>query len=339
MKRIMGNQLEKDETKSLKMRNEKPQKEKASASRKEILVFDDEPEDSIVPSDSTQPPIVFAFDDSELECIKSLLSGQSSEKYDVDTRNGRLVARWEANRRLRIAGWEAALAKLTLGTHWLTRYSELLLGLCPLAFASETMWLEFTKELLEILRGEGLTGWVALRGSSATFLSIHPEKGCDPDADICAGHYAKGGENGLAQYLHLSTNNNTNSLSKSHSNALANTPANALHYFDCKVHRLGGPESAKQKLKEYQLFEAFSDLDFNIKSPELIKRLKASGAHVSGADVGGNYNQDDTFEELPGLWTLKADWTAKLQRDISFVSIASEKDLNNYSNHPFTFPI
>jgi hypothetical protein len=338
----MGNQLEKDEpTKSMKTHNNK---------EKQAVVIDITKDDEPKPVETTNrseakrttAETVINLDETEVACVQSLLSGLSHEKHDIDQRNQRLVARWEANRKARAEYWEAAIAKLTLGERWLTRYSNLLLGLCPLAFASEEMWQAFTRELLEILRAEGLTGWVALRGSSVTFLSLHPEKGTDIDTRALATVYKQGGVHGLQQHLAPqsslthNTHSNATPIRRSTSNSAT---ASTLHFFDCKVHRMGGPELARETLKEYQLFETFSDLDFNIKSPELIKRLKSAGARVSSADVGGNYNQDDTFEQLPGLWSLKADWTEKLQRDISFVSIANEKDVNSYSSHPFTFEI
>lgn len=83
----------------------------------------------------------------------------------------------------------------------------------------------------------------------------------------------------------------------------------------------------------------YSDIDLNIKSQELIHRLKKSGAHVSSAEVGGNYNQDATMDAIPELWELKANWGERLQRDISFVGVTSVSDSHKYSKHPFTFSI
>lgn len=102
-----------------------------------------------------------------------------------------------------------------------------------------------------MLRAENITGWFALRGSGATFMSMHPNKGNDPD---------------IQKLLESSQNQTT--LSEY---------LKSLHFFDCKVHNLGGAEKVRRTMKEYQVLETFSDLDFNIKSPELVERLKKKG--------------------------------------------------------------
>lgn len=154
---------------------------------------------------------------------------------------------------------------------------------------------------------------MAIRGSSTTFLSIHPEKGSDPDVKSARLEFQK-------------------------DKNLTNTKRN-LHYFDCKIVNAGGETQAQKNYNPYQLIEMYSDIDLNIKSQELIHRLKKSGAHVSSAEVGGNYNQDATMDAIPELWELKANWGERLQRDISFVGVTSVSDSHKYSKHPFTFSI
>jgi hypothetical protein len=185
-------------------------------------------------------------------------------------------------------------------------------NVAPLAFSKEEFQ-EFMLDLRRILRAENLKGWVAVRGSSTTFLSVHPEKGCDPDYDALLEEWKKDKSFPI-------------SCSK-------------LHYFDCKVVAQGGKEEVLKRYNAYQLMEIFSDIDLNIKSPELISRLKQSGATVSGAEVGGCYNQDATMDAIPELWELKAKWGEILKRDISFVAVTSAKDEHKYSKHPFTFRI
>lgn len=213
----------------------------------------------------------------------------------------------------------------------------------------------------------------------------------------------------------------------------------------------------KKKYNEYELLSVWSDLDFNIRSPELVSLLKKSGAKPSPAMVGKCYNQgneekergegkrnirslelvsllkksgakpspamvgkcynqgrkkrgkgneerkkrrngkghqakpkkgkkepkqeekgrkeerekgkdllerrkekqktpsfllffsffasffilflDDTMNAIPDLWVLKATWTEKIKRDISFVCPQNYKDEHSYSKHPFTYPV
>jgi len=111
-----------------------------------------------------------------------------------------------------------------------------------------------------------------------------------------------------------------------------------LHYFDCKVIQRGG-YSAVEKLSEYEAFQLYSDLDFNIKSRALISKLQKKGAQPSSKEVGNNYNQDDTMDTIPELWEFKSKWGEKLRRDISFVCLKSADDVNMYSKHPFTYKI
>lgn len=94
-----------------------------------------------------------------------------------------------------------------------------------------------------------------MRGSGTTFLSMHPNKGNDPDIQKLIESYKN--DSTLSEYL------------------------KSIHFFDSKVHNLGGPEKVRQSMKEYQVLETFSDLDFNIKSPELIERLKNKGSLLS----------------------------------------------------------
>lgn len=189
----------------------------------------------------------------------------------------------------------------------------MLTGRCPLAFPKEEMFIEFLTELLSILSSHRLTGWVALRGSSTTFMSVHPEKGIDPDVKTIRAELTK-----------------DKKLTTSRQN---------LHFFDCKVSNKGGEAECRKTYNDYQLIEMFSDIDLNIKSAELIALLKKAGAAPSSTDVGGCYNQDATMEAIPELWEFKATWGERLQRDISFVGVTSASDTHKYSKHPFTFSI
>jgi hypothetical protein len=267
--------------------------------------------------DSSNKTIIKELPLSELELLdidllKSVVV--NAEKYDLDQKNNQLMKRWEAIHKIRSSYWEAIIAKIALGDNWQVRYSNMLLGKCPLSFPDVDTWIQFSSELAEVLKAENLSGWFGLRGSGTTFISMHPEKGIDPDHLKLIESYKI--DPTLKEYL------------------------KNIHFFDCKVHNLGGPDKVRATMKEYQQLETFSDLDFNIKSPQLIERLKKKGAKPSSSSVGGNYNQDDTFDEIPGLWSLKANWTPILQRDISIVSVSNPNaNINSYSKHPFTFAI
>jgi len=232
---------------------------------------------------------------------------------DIDPNNTKLMSRWKSNRKFRQSGMEAKLAQAVLGPNWEIRYNALLEGKCPLAWADAESWQQFLGELMAALKEYKLTGWIALRGSSSTFLSIHPEKGCDPDPKAIEEEFKRDPDL-------------KNSLQ-------------TLHYFDCKVIQAGGEQAVRKNFDEYKQIELFSDIDFNIKSPELIRLLKKSGAKPSPADVGKCYNQDDTMNAVPSLWVLKATWGERLKRDISFVGITDVNDTYGYTKHPFTYPI
>ena len=202
---------------------------------------------------------------------------------------------------------------MVLGPDWESKYNLLLSGRCPLGFPDEQTFHECLDELLALLMAKRLTGWVALRGSSTTFLSMHPEKGRDPNVDECIKEYKQ--DPSLPRQIAQ------------------------LHYFDCKIMQNGGYEKAQKSFSEYQLYSMYSDFDFNIKSRELVAMLQKSGAKPSSKEVGNNYNQDDTMNAIPELWDFKSKWGEKLHRDISFVTIKDSNDRYNYSKHPFTFKL
>jgi len=187
--------------------------------------------------------------------------GNLEVPFDVDQSNSKCMHRFKANKQFRESGCEKLLAKNVLGNNWETRYNLLIEGRCPLSFPDEETFLSCISELTEILISAGISdGWVGLRGSSATFLSMHPEKGIDPDVPTVQKEFE-----------------DDNSLKKSLSE---------LHYFDCKVIQRGG-YSAVEKLSEYEAFQLYSDLDFNIKSRALISKLqkKARSRAVKKSEI------------------------------------------------------
>jgi hypothetical protein len=232
--------------------------------------------------------------------------GNLASQCDVDPNNTALIERWNANKEFRRLGYEQYLAKAVLGKNWKKRYLLLLNGLCPLAFSGENSWVSFVDELKEALKATNTTGAFGLRGTGATFVSMHPRKGQSPN---------------MAQIEKEAKNDpQLPNLRKT------------LHYFDCKT------ETANMKeLSEYELFEIYSDLDININSPQIVSLLKKKGCSPSDQSVGNNYNQDDTMEAIPDLWAFKAKWTEILRRDISFVTINSKATLSTYQDHPFTY--
>eukprot|EP01127_Copromyxa_protea_P018171 TRINITY_DN564_c0_g1_i1.p2 TRINITY_DN564_c0_g1~~TRINITY_DN564_c0_g1_i1.p2 ORF type:complete len:312 (+),score=61.68 TRINITY_DN564_c0_g1_i1:1097-2032(+) len=246
------------------------------------------------------------------------LLGNLHEMYDINPNHSALKKRWEANKKFRESGLEAEFAREVLGSlfgkdEWEYRYNNMLGNIAPLAFSCKEEFDEFVLEIRRILRAQNLTGWFALRGSSTTFLSVHPEKGCNPNYNSILDEWEK--------------------------DKTFPTSRTNLHYFDCKVVAQGGREQVHRLYNGYQLMEVYSDIDLNIKSEELISLLKASGTSVSSANVGSCYNQDATMDCIPELWEFKAKWGELLQRDISFVAVASAKDEHKYSGHPFTFRI
>jgi len=232
--------------------------------------------------------------------------GNLISQCDVDTNNATLIARWNANKEFRCRGLEQHLAKAVLGKNWKKRYLLMLNGLCPLAFLDENRWVSFVDELKDALRGSNTKGSFGLRGTGATFLSMNPLKGTNPDVS---------------------------QIEKEIKNdPLLNNWRKKLHYFDCKT------ESANMKqLSEYEMFEIYSDLDININSPQIVSQLKKKGCSPSDHSVGNNWNQDDTMEAIPDLWAFKAKWTEILRRDISFVTINSKATISTYHDHPFTY--
>jgi len=212
--------------------------------------------------------------------------------FDINPSNKPLVERWKKNREFRESGMERFLAKAVLGINWEKRYQLLLEGKCPLAFEDAEIWNIFQDELVEALQTSGTTGHIGLRGTAATFVSMNPNKGCNPDL-VTAGQ--------------KEDNINIEDWKKK------------IHYFDAKVVQAGGPK-AVEGFNEYKLFEIYSDLDFNIKSDGIVSIMKKRGAVPSPQTVGNNYGQDDTMDVVPALWEVKAKWAEALKRDITFVT-------------------
>jgi hypothetical protein len=252
-----------------------------------------------------QPQNQIEFDDTLLP-KEHIPLGNLASQCDVDTNNATLIGRWNANKEFRSSGLEQYLAKAVLGKNWKNRYLLMLNGLCPLAFQDEDSWVSFVDQLKDALRATNTKGTFGLRGTGATFLSMNPLKGHNPNVSQIEKEIKK--------------------------DPLLNTYRKKLHYFDCKT------ETTNMKqLSEYELFEVYSDLDININSPQIVSLLKKKGCSPSDHSVGNNYNQDDTMETVPDLWAFKAKWTEILRRDISFVTINSKVTLSSYDDHPFTY--
>jgi hypothetical protein len=246
------------------------------------------------------------FDDTLLP-KEHIPLGNLASQCDVEPNNAALIDRWNANKEFRSRGFEQYLAKAVLGKNWKKRYLLLLNGLCPLAFSGENSWTSFVDELKSALKSTNTSGSFGLRGTGATFVSMHPRKGQNPN---------------MAQ-IEKEVKNDPQ-LTK-----LRKT----LHYFDCKAEKTAN----MKELSEYELFEIYSDLDININSPQIVSLLKKKGCSPSDQSVGNNYNQDDTMEAIPDLWAFKAKWTEILRRDISFVTINSAATQSTYHDHPFTY--
>jgi hypothetical protein len=245
------------------------------------------------------------LDDSFLP-IDHIPLGNLSSQCDIDANNTALINRWNANKEFRSKGLEQYLAKAVLGKNWKHRYLFMLNGLCPLAFLDEDSWVTFVDELKDALSATNTKGAFGLRGTGATFASMNPLKGQNP---------------------------NVTQIEKEIKNdQLLNNWRTKLHYFDCNT------ESTNLKqLSDYELFEVYSDVDININSPQIVSQLKKKGCHPSDHSVGNNYNQDDTMEAIPDLWAFKAKWTEILRRDISFVTINPKSPITTYHDHPFTY--
>eukprot|EP01127_Copromyxa_protea_P019434 TRINITY_DN6305_c0_g2_i1.p1 TRINITY_DN6305_c0_g2~~TRINITY_DN6305_c0_g2_i1.p1 ORF type:complete len:202 (+),score=32.38 TRINITY_DN6305_c0_g2_i1:24-608(+) len=105
--------------------------------------------------------------------------GNLAALYDLDPKDSRSMSRWAANKAFRESGEEKLLAEEVLGDNWYERYSLMLQGRCPLGFPDENSWNLFLAEFLTLMFDNHpyLTGTVGLRGSSVTFMSMHPRKG------------------------------------------------------------------------------------------------------------------------------------------------------------------
>lgn len=135
--------------------------------------------------------------------------GNLASHFDLDVNNVKLLQRWSANRAFRESGEERILAKVLLRfsevhnsfRKFLVRAGKEDIPKCFVAgarlvfkrnsfilisaFPDEDTWDTFLAELLSVFSQhyQKLSGWISLRGSSVTFLSMHPEKGRDPEVN------------------------------------------------------------------------------------------------------------------------------------------------------------